>query len=296
MKLKHYAAALCVMAVLIAVAPGSARAQSSDLSSMLELLQTLMKQVEDLQKQLATIRGEIREEIKLGLKEGMEDDDVKAIQELLATDPTLYPRGIVSGYYGPLTKEALMRFQERYGLTMTGEVDEETRELLQELFKERQNGKFPPGLLRAPGIDKKIKDRLYKNDDDTWELDCDDRRAVGPLCKDRDDDEDGEEDDDDRPRIVASTTAAAAIDSAEDAIEDLEAALASTTVTGDEKEEAEDDLAEAKDTLADAKDEYEDGDYREARDEAIDAKRIALRALDELLDEEAEDEGDEDED
>jgi hypothetical protein len=296
MQLKQYAAALCVMAVMVAITPATVRAQSSDLSSMLELLQSLMKQVETLQAQLAVLKGEIQDEIRAGLAEGMEDDDIKKIQELLATDPSIYPRGIVSGYYGPLTTEAIKKFQERHGLTVTGVVDEKTRELMQEYMKERQNGKFPPGLLKAPGISKKVMDRMREDDDGKKYLDCDDKRGAGPLCKNRDDDDD---DDDDRPAKMVSTTAAMAIEAAEDAIDDLEKALASSSAsTTDEDviDEAEDELEDAKEKLADAEDEYEDGDYRDAHAKAVEAERIADRALDELLEDDDDDDDEDDED
>ncbi|MEK7505036.1 MAG: peptidoglycan-binding domain-containing protein [Patescibacteria group bacterium] len=48
---------------------------------------------------------------------GMKNNtQVTLLQRLLATDPTLYPEGVISGYYGPLTREAVKRFQLRYGI------------------------------------------------------------------------------------------------------------------------------------------------------------------------------------
>lgn len=43
-----------------------------------------------------------------------ESDDVKLLQTWLAKDPEVYPEGIVSGWFGPLTKAAVIRFQEKY--------------------------------------------------------------------------------------------------------------------------------------------------------------------------------------
>lgn len=47
---------------------------------------------------------------------GYEGEQVKILQEMLAKDSTLYPEALITGYYGPLTKKAVGRFQERYGL------------------------------------------------------------------------------------------------------------------------------------------------------------------------------------
>ena len=45
---------------------------------------------------------------------GMSGDDVKELQKILASDPVIYPEGLVSGYFGPLTQKAVIRFQEKY--------------------------------------------------------------------------------------------------------------------------------------------------------------------------------------
>jgi hypothetical protein len=148
----------------------------------LVLIQSLMKQIEDLKAKLATLRGEVRSELKDGLKEGMTDEDIKKIQELLATDPTIYPKGLVTGYYGPMTKEAVLRFQARHELRTTGEVDAETKALILEYFKERNNGQIPRGLLQAPGIDKKIKLRMITENGEV-KIKCEDKKGSAFLCK-----------------------------------------------------------------------------------------------------------------
>lgn len=290
--MKSYIAGLCfVLLAVVAVAPAArAETTTTSVSASLTLLQNLMKQVEELQKQLAALRGEIKEvqaELRDGLREGVENDDVKKIQELLATDPSIYPKGLVSGYYGPLTADAVRAFQRRHDLKVTGEVDAETKALMLEYFKERTGGKIPPGLLKAPGIDKKIKDRLKKDDDGDWYLDCDDKKAAGPFCKDRDDDDDEDEDedeneDDDDRDTRAKSAAERAIDAASDAITDLENAIADTE-DEDEKEDAEDELEEAEEYLAKAETFFEDDRYSFAYSNAVKARRTAEKALDVLV-------------
>ncbi len=168
--------------------------------TMLEQIKALLAKVDALQKQLATIRGEIKGVIRDGLAEGSTTEDIKKVQELLATDSDIYPEGLTTGYFGPLTKEALKRFQKRHHLEVSGTIDSETHDLLEEYMKERLHDGFgdriPPGLLKAPGIMKKVEDR--------YSLGCDKDngggKGMGPLCKklkaqkdsDEDEDEDGD--------------------------------------------------------------------------------------------------------
>jgi peptidoglycan hydrolase-like protein with peptidoglycan-binding domain len=46
----------------------------------------------------------------------MQGDQVSLLQQYLARDISIYPEGKISGYYGALTKKAVSRFQDRYGL------------------------------------------------------------------------------------------------------------------------------------------------------------------------------------
>jgi hypothetical protein len=54
---------------------------------------------------------------------GMQSDDVRRLQQMLAQDPSLYPQGIVSGYFGFLTEAAVQNFQCKYGIVCTGNSD-----------------------------------------------------------------------------------------------------------------------------------------------------------------------------
>ncbi|MEK7082861.1 MAG: peptidoglycan-binding domain-containing protein [Patescibacteria group bacterium] len=69
---------------------------------------------------------------------GSRGNDVSALQKFLATDKSIYPEGIVSGYFGPKTKAAVERFQEKYGIARKnqpgyGVVGPKTRAKLKEL-------------------------------------------------------------------------------------------------------------------------------------------------------------------
>jgi peptidoglycan hydrolase-like protein with peptidoglycan-binding domain len=53
---------------------------------------------------------------------GSRGAQVTLLQQFLAQDPTLYPEGLVTGYYGSLTAKAVRNFQARYGISMVGRV------------------------------------------------------------------------------------------------------------------------------------------------------------------------------
>ncbi len=53
---------------------------------------------------------------------GMSGSDVTALQTFLAADPSLYPQGLVTGYFGVLTSAAVSNFQSRNGIATVGRV------------------------------------------------------------------------------------------------------------------------------------------------------------------------------
>lgn len=71
---------------------------------------------------------------------GERNDEVHRLQQLLAQDPAIYPEGTVSGYYGALTRNAVRRFQLKYGVISSendlgnGRVGPKTRAKLNEIF------------------------------------------------------------------------------------------------------------------------------------------------------------------
>lgn len=65
--------------------------------------------------------------------------DVRRLQELLARDPDVYPEGLVTGRFLPLTHAAVKRFQEKHGIAKPGVlgygvVGPATRAKLAELY------------------------------------------------------------------------------------------------------------------------------------------------------------------
>ncbi len=60
------------------------------------------------------------------LDEGARGEDVRLLQQILASDPTIYPENLVTGYFGPLTARAVRAFQERNGIDTVGRVGPRT--------------------------------------------------------------------------------------------------------------------------------------------------------------------------
>lgn len=56
------------------------------------------------------------------LELGMSGSDVGTLQTFLAQDATIYPQGLVTSYFGSLTKSAVSNFQARNGLDTVGRV------------------------------------------------------------------------------------------------------------------------------------------------------------------------------
>lgn len=55
-------------------------------------------------------------------------DDIKDLQKFLAKHPNLYPEGIVNGFYGPHTMQAVRRWQKLHGIKPTGFFGKLSRE------------------------------------------------------------------------------------------------------------------------------------------------------------------------
>lgn len=61
---------------------------------------------------------------------GAAGPQVKDLQNILKSDPAIYPEGLVTGNYGSLTKEAVKRLQKEFGLLQTGEIDQSTGDVI----------------------------------------------------------------------------------------------------------------------------------------------------------------------
>ena len=56
------------------------------------------------------------------LTRGSKGTQVTELQKFLATNPEIYPEGVLSGSYGPATERAVQRFQLKFGLALKGDI------------------------------------------------------------------------------------------------------------------------------------------------------------------------------
>ena len=64
------------------------------------------------------------------LSQGTRGPQVEDLQTILKSDPTIYPEGLVTGFYGPMTKKAVERLQKKFNLQQTGNLDENTARII----------------------------------------------------------------------------------------------------------------------------------------------------------------------
>jgi len=135
-----------------------------------ELIQTLRQQIQQLKAQIASLSAQLeavkqtQQEVKgtlqllKQLRQDMSGDDVKLLPKVLATDSDIYPEGLVTGYYGNLTEQAVKRFQKLANLDQVGNVGPKILAKINEFLAEGagNSGHVPPGLLIASGIRKKL--------------------------------------------------------------------------------------------------------------------------------------------
>ena len=172
-------------------------------ADMLQKIQELMKLIADLQTKLNEAKGQVKE-LATTLGIGSRGTEVEDAQEILATDPSIFPVK-PTGYFGPITAEGIKKFQERFGLPVTGVLDDATREAMKQLRADHKDGKLPPGLIKSKEEHDKIKARLQEKwGDCIWgekfrASDCakgHDEKANKDENDDEDATDDGETDDD----------------------------------------------------------------------------------------------------
>jgi peptidoglycan hydrolase-like protein with peptidoglycan-binding domain len=67
---------------------------------------------------------------------GERNADVTSLQGFFADNSSIYPEGLVTGYFGGLTMSAVKRFQAQYGFDQVGRVGPMTRDKINSLISE----------------------------------------------------------------------------------------------------------------------------------------------------------------
>lgn len=111
----------------------------AEIVRIMALISALQTEVNNYHGKVTSALQKISKVLKTGLKNG----DVTVLQTWLSRDPSVYPEGKITGYFGDLTRMAVIRFQEKYaseiltplGLSKgTGLVGASTRAKLNSLF------------------------------------------------------------------------------------------------------------------------------------------------------------------
>lgn len=103
-------------------------------------IQELIVLINNLKQQIAQIQNMPSAVFTTPLWIGLQSEDVRRLQTLLATKPEIYPEGKITGYFGSLTKKAVQRFQLQYSVVDSeldpalGYVGPKTRIKLKEVF------------------------------------------------------------------------------------------------------------------------------------------------------------------
>lgn len=183
-------AALLIAALLIA---GGVTVQAQEDTDMTTVEQ-LQEQIQQLQEQVAELQERLRaqgadsesvsapEEAELGnpmamigqeMRMGDRSERVRQLQEFLAQDASIYPEGLTTGYFGNLTSQAVTRLQKEIGIQESGEFNSETMSRIRELIESGagDSGVTPPGLLRAPGIQRLLGGDTATTSDDEIDVD-----------------------------------------------------------------------------------------------------------------------------
>lgn len=117
---------LITVAVVIAASPLFVSADT--VTDLRVQFQSVLARLAELQQELALVESSAAQgavsgvcaTINQNLSLGMENAEVKKLQEYLARDKSIYPEAITSGYYGMLTQQAVQRWQVQYGVVSSG--------------------------------------------------------------------------------------------------------------------------------------------------------------------------------
>lgn len=209
---------LSLLAALIMAMPAPARAAGltdSQIEAVISLVasfnadSSIVKSVEsslrgissaDAQKQkirleaktgTSTVSSTTTDRLKLRsfLSIGSSGEDVKVLQKLLAGDLSLYPEGLVTGFFGPLTELAVKRLQAKLKIDQVGAVGPQTLAKLNELLA---------GITQEDLTNSRVKIEIKLKDgreEIKFQVKCDSSGSGNP-CKDAKDSDDGDVDGD----------------------------------------------------------------------------------------------------
>ena len=292
--------------VLALSATGVAYAQEEDTDQvgltmtqfemLLELLDALNIKLDRADLQDKLVRQDLRDDVReirdfaMDMYEGITSEEVTDLQEILSGYSDIYPEGIVSGYFGPLTKQAVKRFQKKLGIDDTGYVGPLTRRALNDLMDDgeitaEEAAMMPAGIQKGYALGKPLPPGIWKN--------LQARRGFAKGLNYGWDD--GNDDSDDE---YNKEDADEAIKDAQDAIDEAQSEI-DEAIENDEDaelvEQAEGLLGVAQDKFDAAELAFEDENWEDAETLAEEAEDLAEQA-EELFEDDSDDDDDDSED
>lgn len=94
---------------------------------------TLLAQIKALQAQIAQLEGRpatsasacvnLSYNLYSDQSDSTTNGEVTKLQQFLAQDSSIYPAGLITGYFGPMTEAAVQRWQARNGIVSSGSAD-----------------------------------------------------------------------------------------------------------------------------------------------------------------------------
>lgn len=117
-----------------------------DLAKSKEILDKASFKENEEGKRIKVIKKELEFQFKSDLKIGSRGKEVEELQKCLAKDPEVYSEGEITGFFGNQTKEAVIKFQEKYKKDIlepwgfekgTGIISKTTRDKLNEICFEK---------------------------------------------------------------------------------------------------------------------------------------------------------------
>lgn len=184
-------------------------------AELIKTIEELRAEIRILKAQLngnsATSTAAFKNKFRLNQEFGVgaTSEEIKNLQKILATDPSIYPEGMVTGYFGPLTSKAVSRLQTKYQLENRGLLTSETRDFINSILEAYgiEDAIIPADFLTSGPArikfetevkDGKMKYKFkIKNDDDSDDEDDSDEDDSSDDDQDEDDNDDDEDEDDD---------------------------------------------------------------------------------------------------
>lgn len=127
---KYIGTGLMVFGLLFSVSFAvPAFAQTTDVAAQIAVL---LVRIKALQTQIAQLQGQsvgtsacisLSYNLYADQTDATTNGDVSKLQQFLAQDSSIYPSGLVTGYFGPMTETAVQRWQATHSVVSSGSAD-----------------------------------------------------------------------------------------------------------------------------------------------------------------------------